>query len=75
MRKKTKKILFVTDDFNSRAWKIRKKFIKPGNIYYDKKSNWLKFNFDVVQSINEVDNRKKYDAVLIDYGLLGDNEK
>lgn len=74
MKKQLKKILFVTDDFGNHAWKIRKELTEPGNVYYGRKSNWLKFKFDKVKSFDKIDHRKKYDAVLIDYGLIGDKK-
>ena len=82
MRKLSKKLLFWTDDFDKYAWEFRKKKIEKGNYYYDKNSNYLKFECDIIPHIRYLDNRKRYDAVLIDYGLLdtiksgdGDSEK
>lgn len=75
MVKQSKRILFITDDFDNNAWQIRKKLCESGNIFYDSKSNYLKFKFDKVKTFEEIDNRKRYDVILIDYGIIGDKEK
>ncbi len=73
--KKEKKILFITDDFDKISWQSKKKLCEPGNIYYNEKTNYLKFKFDKIDSFENLDKRKKYDAILIDYGLIGDKKE
>lgn len=76
VKKITKKILFISDDFEG--------FVDYGKItaeqhlrdkishgeYYSFDNNYLKFDVDLAEKFSEV-TIKKYDAVLVDYGLIG----
>lgn len=76
MKKITKKILFISDDFEG--------FVDYGKItaeqhlrdkigqgeYYSFDNNYLKFDVDLAEEFSKV-KIKKYDAVLVDYGLIG----
>ena len=80
MKKVLKKVLFISDDFDSMImdrFLITKKFVEPGNIYYSKESNWLKFKIDLIKSFQDIKKKKikDYDCILIDYGLLGDKKE
>lgn len=64
-----KRILFWTDDFSKLHWKIKRKAIEKR---YEEGDN--DFKCDIVANLKFLDKRKKYDAILIDYGLIEDKE-
>jgi hypothetical protein len=64
-----KKILFITDDWNEFNFKCKRKLCEKGNYFYNKESNWLRFKFFLRKDFVELQKRE-YDAVLIDYGLI-----
>ena len=74
MKKTIKNVLFITDDIReSLKDNIKEKF-KQGNYYYDEELN--KYSFDVIIQESFSDNiDKKWDVILIDFGLLDDNKK
>ncbi len=72
MKKVLKKILFFTDDFDQEMLDMS---CSDGDFFYNDESNWCRFKIEKITSFKEVDRRKKYDVVLIDFGLLGNREK
>ena len=69
-----KRVLFITDNYSEHSWKTFKKLFKNGNYYYDIKSNWLKFDCEMIKDLEQARGIKKgeYDIILIDYGIIGD---
>jgi hypothetical protein len=76
MSEKTlKKVLFWTDDFNEHAMQIRKELIEPGIFYSFDEGNRFTFKLDFVKKLaiaKQHYSENKYDVIMIDYGLLGD---
>lgn len=72
MKKTNKKILLITDDFGERHYDNVKHLANEGNYYYHEEDNWLSFSFDLSGDFSKIPD-KEYDAVLIDYGLIGDS--
>ena len=74
MKKVLKTVLFISDDFGDEEdWKDAKDDCEPGNYFYGKENNWLKFKFDIVKSFENITSTD-YDAIMIDYGLVGGEE-
>ena len=73
MKKEIKKVLFITDDIREDDYEDLIDDFKQGNYYYDDASN--KYSFDVTFSRDfNFKNPYKYDAVLIDYGVVGEEK-
>ena len=78
MEKITKRLLFISDDFNKYSWKGYYEILKDGEYYFEGNSNWLLFKCDIVTTIKEgleLRKQREYDLVLIDYGLVGNELK
>ena len=71
--KTTKRILLITDDYPDEIWEELKEECEKGEYFstlHCNEKNWLQFEFEKVDHFNMIGMRK-YDAILIDYGLLG----
>jgi len=69
MNKTTKKVLFITDDYDSKNEMIRQ--ISSGDYFFHEEYNYLSFDLKIIEKITNYDGGI-YDAVLIDYGLVND---
>lgn len=69
MKKTVKNVLIISDDFEDNPIALA---IEDGNYYSHKEDNIYKFNVILVESFN-TPIYKKYDAVLVDYGFIGEN--
>lgn len=73
MNKTTKRILFITDDYSDENWDDLKEECEIGEYFstlHCNEKNWLQFKFEKVDHFNLI-GMGKYDAILIDYGLVG----
>ncbi|MCK4545371.1 hypothetical protein KAU43_07520 [candidate division WOR-3 bacterium] len=74
MNKTTKRILLITDDYSDEQFDDLKEECENGEHFstlHCNEKNWLKFKFEKVDHFNKI-GMEKYDAILIDYGLVGD---
>jgi len=72
-----KKILMISDDFCEHSFETLKKLMKNGNYFYNPESNYFSFEVDLVEDFEEFKDQaylRNYDAFLIDYGILGNEE-
>lgn len=67
-----KQILFITDDFSQTDFEFKCSCCEHGIYFYNAENNWLKFKFEMADSFARFVSFD-YDAILIDYGLLGDD--
>jgi hypothetical protein len=77
MEKTKKKILIISDDFGERHFENIKELCKEGNYYYHEEDNCFSFDIDLVEDfeiIRDTPFLRRYDAFLIDYGLVGDDK-
>jgi len=72
-----KKILIISDDFDPHSFETLKELLKDGNYFYSESSNCFSFEADLVEDfedIRDIAYLRKYDAFLIDYGIVGDDK-
>lgn len=73
MDKVLKKILLITDDYSDEQFEVLKEECEKGEYYstlHLNEKNWLTFEFEMVDHFNMI-GMGEYDAILIDYGLVG----
>jgi len=78
MNKKLLKILYISDDFSDSSWKMYKENIFEGDYFYSEESNTHNFDAELVKTISDgliKTKSNKYDFVLVDYGLIGNERK
>ena len=72
-KKMKKKILIISDDYRTGYDDMDPfEYVKEGNYYYDDESNYLGFEVDLIETFKDFKSCDGYDAVLIDYGLVGE---
>lgn len=72
-----KKILIISDDFDEHSFSTFKELVDEGNYFYGEESNCLSFDVQHVEDFEDIRDTpflRKYDAYLIDYGIVGDDE-
>lgn len=72
------KLLYISDDFNESSWKMYRENLFDGDYFSSEESNTHNFDAELVVSIGEgliKTKNQKYDFVLVDYGLIGNERK
>jgi hypothetical protein len=71
-----KKILLISDDFCKHSFETLKELMKGGNYFYAPESNYFTFDVTLVEDFEDIRDTaflRKFDAFLIDYGIVGDD--
>ncbi len=72
-----KKVLIISDDFDEDSFSTFKELVDEGNYYYAEESNYFSFDVEHVEDFEDIRDTlflRKYDAYLIDYGIVGDDK-
>lgn len=74
MSKSLRNVLLISDNFKDKDAEVFKKKVEPGEYYSGKQANLFRFNIDIINSFKNID-VTKYHIILVDYGLIGDEEE
>ena len=66
-----KNVLIVSDDFDEFHLDTLKQLVEDGDYFYNAESNYFSFKLFLVKDLQSIKDISKFDAFLVDYGVVG----